>query len=55
MCHKIVQDDPKPLNDNGEVPKPNGVVCGSTLGRETVSLLDGKTSQVVKRLLCFKK
>ena len=47
-----VRDDPKEPNDSGEVPKPNGVVGGSIPDHEIVSLLDEKTSQVVKRLLC---
>ena len=50
----MVQDDFKLLDDSGEVPKPNGVVGGSILGHEIVSLLEGN-SQVVKRLLCSKK
>ena len=37
-----VQDDPKLLDDSGEVPKLNGVIGGSILGREIVSLLDQK-------------
>jgi hypothetical protein len=49
-----VRDDPKLSDDSGEVPKLNGVVDGSILDREVVSLRDGKTSQVVKHLLCFK-
>ena len=48
----LVRDDPNPPNDNGEVPKLNGVVGGSIPGHETVSLLDRKTNQVVKHLLC---
>ena len=48
----LVQNDPKPPDDNGEVPKPNRVVGNSIPDRETVSLLDRKTNQVVKHLLC---
>jgi hypothetical protein len=40
VLHK--RDDPKLLDDSGEVPRPNGVVGGSTLGREIASLLDGE-------------
>ena len=50
-----VRDDPKLINDTGEVPKPNWVVGGSILGCEIVSQFDIKTSQVVKRLLCSRK
>ena len=50
----LVWNDPKAPDDNGEVPKPNGVVGGSTPSREIVSLFDEKTNQVVKRLLYFK-
>lgn len=48
----MVQDDPKLLEDSGEVPRPNGVVGGSIPGHEVSSLLDGKTSQVAMCLLC---
>ena len=37
-----IRDDPKLLDDSGEVPKPNRVVGGSIFSREIVSLLDGK-------------
>jgi hypothetical protein len=30
----IVRDDPKLLDDSGEIPKPNKVVGGSISGRE---------------------
>ena len=46
----LVRDDPKRPNDNGEVPKLNGVVGGSIPGYEIISLLD-RTSQVVKCLM----
>jgi hypothetical protein len=36
-------------------PKSNGVVGGLVLNYEIFSLLDGKTSQVVKHLLWFPK
>ena len=49
------QRDPKLLDDSGEVPKLNGVVGGLIIGCEIVSLLDKKTSQVVKRLIWFNK
>ena len=42
MC---VRGDPKLLDDSGEVPKLNGVAGGSILGREIVSLLDGKLAR----------
>jgi hypothetical protein len=38
----LVQDDPKLLDDSGEVPKLNGVLGGSNPGREIVFLLDEK-------------
>ena len=37
----MVGDDPKLLDDNGEVPKPNKVVGGSIPDREIFSLLNG--------------
>ena len=43
LVHDGVRDDPKLLNK---------VVGGSIPSHEIVSLLDGKTSQVVKRLMC---
>ena len=48
----LVQVDPKLPNDNGEVPKPNRVVGGSIPGYKIISLLDMRTIQVVKHLLC---
>ena len=36
----MVPDDPKLLDDSGDVPKPNGLVGGSIPGPENVSLLD---------------
>jgi hypothetical protein len=50
-----VRDDPKLHDDSGEVPKPNGQVADSIPGCEIVSLLDGKTSQVVKAQPLFQK
>ena len=41
----MVQDDPKLLDDSGEVPKPNGVVGGSIPDHEIVSLLDRKSAK----------
>jgi hypothetical protein len=38
----LVRDDPKLLDDSGEVSKSNRVVVGLILGREIVSLFDGK-------------
>ena len=38
----LVQDNPKLLDDNGEVPKPNRVVGGLIPGHTIISLLDGK-------------
>lgn len=40
-----VQDDPKPPDDSGVVPKPNIVVGGSIPSREIVSLFDGKLTK----------
>jgi hypothetical protein len=40
----LVQDDPKLLDDSGNVPKPNEVAGSSTPGSEIVSLLHGETS-----------
>ena len=37
-----IQDDPKLLEDSGEVPKPNEVVGGSIPSCETIFLLDEK-------------
>ena len=54
MLKLMIWDDPKLPDDNGEVRKPNGVVGGSMLGLEIVSLLDG-INQVVKRLLCSRE
>ena len=51
----MVKDDHKLLDESGEVPESNGVVGGSIPNREIVSLLDGKSNQVVKRLLCSPK
>ena len=50
----MIRNDPKLLDDSGEIPKPSEVVDGLMHGREIISLLDGKTTQVVKCLLCSK-
>ena len=42
ISNVVVQDDPKLLDDSGEVPKPNGVVGNLIPGREIISLLDEK-------------
>jgi hypothetical protein len=47
----MVQDDPKLLDDSGELPKPNKMIGGLIPGREIISLLD-RTNHVVKRLMC---
>ena len=49
-----VRDYPKLPGDNGEVPKPNGVVSGSISGRES-SLYLTKSSMVIKCLICSPK
>lgn len=41
----LVRDDRKLPDDRGKVPKSNGVVGGSILSREIVSLLDGKPTK----------
>ena len=51
----MVQDDLKPLDDSEEVLNLERLVNGSIPGREIISLLDGKSSQVVKRIMCSKK
>ena len=51
----MVRDDPKLLDDSGEVPKLNGVDSSSIFSCEILSLLDENISHVVKRLMCFKK
>jgi hypothetical protein len=38
-----VPNDPKLMDDGGEVPKLNGVVSGLIPSREIVSLVDKKT------------
>ena len=62
MTHKeclvswiVVRDDPKLLDDSGTVPKTNKMVGGSIPDHEIVCILNKKTSQVVKCLLCSKK
>ena len=47
-----VRDDPKLPDDSGKIPTLNGVVGGAIPGYEIISSVT-KTSQVVKRLLCF--
>ena len=47
----MVRDNPKLLDDSGELPKLKEVVGSSIPDREIVSLLD-KFSHVVKRLIC---
>ena len=37
-CKQKVCNDLKVPDDNGHVPKPNGVVASSNLGREILSL-----------------
>ena len=51
----MIRDDPKLSDDNGEVPKPDKVIGGEIFGNDIVSLLDGKTSQVVKTPHVFPK
>jgi hypothetical protein len=41
----MVRDNPKLLEDSGEVPKPKGRVGGSIPGCEIISLLDGKLTR----------
>jgi hypothetical protein len=50
----LVRDDPKLPDDSGHVPKPNGVVGNSILGRENVSLLDEKLARW-SSASCFSK
>ena len=40
-----VQDDTNLPDDSGEVPKSNGVVGGSILGHEIVTIRDGKLAK----------
>jgi len=37
----MVRDNPKLLDDNGDVPKPNGVIGDSIPDHKIVSLLNG--------------
>ena len=48
VSKKMVPYNPKLLDDSGEVPKLNGVVGGLIPDCEFISLLDIKTSEVVK-------
>ena len=41
----MVQDDPKLLDDNGKLPKPNRAVGGLIPGHEIVSILDRKLAR----------
>ncbi len=50
----MVRDDPKPPDDSGEKPKPNGLVGGSIPNRRICSLLDKKLIQVATHLMCSK-
>jgi hypothetical protein len=42
ISNVVVRDDPKLLDDSGEVPKPNGEVGNLIPSHEIISLLDGK-------------
>jgi len=46
----VVRDDPKLLDDSGEVPKSKEEVGGSIPGCEIVSPLDKKLPHVCKKL-----
>ena len=50
-----VRDDLKLPDDNEEAPKINGLVGDLISGCETFSLLDARTSQVVKSTYCVPK